>query len=136
MVVVEGPGVGALLGVAAEHGQLLHGPCGLLLRRDGGRGSDLVKGVDKVASGAVGAEPDAVVGAAEVCLVFGVTGDIANVMSAMSELAFVSVLASAVLLIGATHLSFVAVGILDLGGGGHGGLGLSLALASVEPRSA
>jgi len=135
VVVVEGPGVGAL-GVAAEHGQLLHRPGGLLLRRDGGRRPDLVQGMDKVASGAVGAEPDAVVGAAEVRLVFGVTGDIANVMSAMSKLAFVSVLASAVLLIGATHLSFVAVGILDPGGGGHGGLGVSLALASVEAGSA
>ena len=136
MVVVEGPGVGAL-GVTAKHGQLLHRTSGLLLRSDGGGGSHLVKGVDKVAPGAVGAEPDAVVGAAEVCLVFGVSGDITKVVSAVSKLAFVSVLASAVLLIRSTHLSFVAVGILDSGGGGHGGAGVvSLALASVEPGSA
>jgi len=135
VVVVEGPGIGSS-GVTAEHGQLLNWASGLLLWRERRGGPDLVKGVDKVAPGPVRAEPDAVVGAAEVRLVFGVTGDIANVMSAMSELAFVSVLASAVLLIGATHLSFVAVGILDPGGGGHGGLGVSLALASVEAGSA
>jgi hypothetical protein len=92
--------------------------------------------VNKVAAGAVGTKPDAVVGAAEVRLVFGVSGNIAHILIAVSELAFVSVLASAILLIRAAHLSFVAVGILDSGGGGHGGPGVSLALAPVEPGSA
>ena len=135
MVVVEGPGVGSS-GVTAEHGKLLDRASGLLLGRERGGGPDLVQGVDKVAAGPVWAKADAVVGAAEVCLVFGVTGNIAHVLRAVSELAFVSVLASAVLLIRTAHLSFVSVGILDSGGGGHGGPGVSLALAPVEPGSA
>lgn len=96
--------------------------------------------MDKVAAGPVGAEPDTVVGAAQVRLVFGVTGDVAQILGAVCELAFVSVLASAVLLIRAAHLSFVAVGILGPGAGGraggHGGPGVSLVLAPVEPGSA
>jgi len=135
VVVVEGPGVGTA-GVTAEHGKLLDWASGLLLGRERGGGPDLVQGVNKVAAGPVGAKADAVVGAAEVCLVFGVAGNIAHVLRAVSELAFVSVLASAVLLIRTAHLSFVSVGILDSGGGGHGGPGVSLALAPVKSGSA
>jgi len=83
--------------------------------------------VDKVTSRTVGAEADTVVGATQVCLVFRMPGNCSQFLIAVGKLTFVSVLACAVLLIRAAHLSFVAVGILNsgaLGGaGGHGGPG-------------
>ena len=83
-----------------------------------------------MASGTVGTEANTVVGPTEVCLVFGMAGHGAEFLVAMGELTFVTVFASAVLLEGTTHLSFVSVGVLD-GSRGHGGaLGGSLALAA------
>jgi len=82
--------------------------------------------VDKVTSGTVGAEADAVVGATQICLVFRMPGDCSQFLIAVGKLTFVPVLACAVLLIRATHLSFVPVGILNsglAGAGGHGGAG-------------
>ena len=90
-----------------------------------------------MASWTIGTESNTVVGAAEVCLVFGVSGDGSQLEISMRELALVSVLASAVLLEWAAHLGFVSVSILDrLGLAAAGGLGASLALASVGPMLA
>jgi len=97
--------------------------------------SGLVQGVDKVASGPVGTEAHAVIGAAKVRLVLGVTVDVADFLITVRELAFLPVLASAVLLEGAAHLRLVAGGLGDWGrhSGGAGVAGRRcLTLASVE----
>jgi len=77
--------------------------------------SGLVQGVDKVTSGPVGTEAHAVIGAAKVRLVLGVTVDVADFLITVRELAFLPVLASAVLLEGAAHLRLVAGGLGDWG---------------------
>ena len=130
---VEWPGIGVSR-VSSEHRQLFHWSCScFLLRRLNWSTANLIKSVDKVASWTIGTESNTVVGAAEVCLVFGVSGDGSQLEISMRELALVSVLASAVLLEWAAHLGFVSVSILDrLGLAAAGGLGASLALASVE----
>jgi len=84
--------------------------------------------VDKVTSWTIGTEADTVIGATQICLVFWMPGNCAQFLIAVGKLTFVSVLACAVLLIRAAHLSFVAVGILNgglglAGAGGHGGSG-------------
>jgi len=96
--------------------------------------SGLVQGVDKVASGPVGTEAHAVIGAAKVRLVLGVTVDVADFLITVRELAFLPVLASAVLLEGAAHLRLVAGGLGDWWGNRGGTVAgrRCLTLASVE----
>lgn len=71
----------------------------------------LVQVVDKVATRAVGTEADRVVGATQVCLVLGVTGNGSQLLLSMGKLALVSVLARAILLEGAAQLGLVPVGV-------------------------
>jgi len=115
---------------AAKHGELLHSTPGLLL---GWRLSwsipHLVHRVDEVTSRTVGAEPDTVVGATQVRLVFWVSGDCAEFLHTVSKLAFLSIFARSILLKGPTHFCLVSGSVLD--GGRDGGPGRSLALASV-----
>jgi len=71
--------------------------------------------MDEVASWSVGAEAHAVVGAAEVRFILGVAVDVANLVDAVSKLALVAVLASAMLLEGSAHFCLVATGLLAAG---------------------
>lgn len=72
------------------------------------RRTQLVQRVDEMASRPVRAEPDAVVGAAHVGLVFGVPVHGAKFVGAVRKLALFAVLALAVLLVGPAHLGLVA----------------------------
>ncbi len=92
-----------LLSAAAEHGQLFDGTTAVaaaarLLVRAGGRGAHLVEGVDEVAARTIGAEADAVVGAAHVRLVLGVAVHCTQFSRTMGKLALLPVLADTVLL--------------------------------------
>lgn len=114
--------------VAAKHWQLFDliavGAStipGFFLRR-GGIGSEFVQRVDKMTAGSVGAETDAVVGAAHVRLVLGVAVHVAQFLDAVGELALLPVLADSVLLVGTAQLCLVSGDILLLVGGvGAGG---------------
>ena len=134
-------GVGEVEGVAdshvvpAEHRELLDGAAGLLL----GWGLSwsvphLVHGVDEMTSRSVGTEANTVVGPAQICLVFRVSGHSAKILHSVSKLAFLSIFARSIFLIGATHLGLVSGSVLDRGG--DGGTGTSLALAPVHLGSA
>ena len=70
--------------------------------------------MDKVASRSVGAEPDRVVGPAQVGLVLGVSVDGPQLRQSVSELALLSVLAGSVFLIRSAQLRLVAASV-DLG---------------------
>jgi len=86
--------------------------------------------MDKVTARSVRAEPNAVVSAAQVCLVFWVTVDITNFLVTVSKLALLAILASAVLLERTAHFGLVA---RSLGyWRGNRGSGRSLTLASVQ----
>jgi len=134
-------GVGEVEGVAdshvvpAEHRELLDGAAGLLL----GWGLSwsvphLVHGVDEMTSRPVGTEANAVVGPAQICLVFRVSGHSAKILHSVCKLAFFSIFARSIFLIGATHLGLVSGSVLDRGGDWR--TGISLALAPVHLRSA
>lgn len=82
--------------------------------------------VHKVAAGAVGAQADSVVSAAQLGLVLGVADQRAQLVGAVRELALVAVLARARLLEGPAQLGLVARGV-DVGGSGGGGRGRRLA---------
>jgi hypothetical protein len=105
--------VGASVGVRpgrttpAEHRQLLHAGVRFLLRCRGIR-SDLVHAVKKVATRSVGAEAGAVVGAANLGLVLGMSVDGSEFFMSVGELTFVSVFACSMLLEGAAHLRLVS----------------------------
>ena len=92
--------------------------------------------VNEVAARAVGAQPDRVVGAAQLRLVLGVAHQCAQLVAAVRELALVAVLARAGLLEGPTQLRLVARRV-DVRGGrgrglaGGGGVG-GLAVAAVQ----
>ncbi len=98
------PEAAVLLLAAAEHRQLFNwtaavvaAAAGFSVRRGGSR-AHLVQRVDEVAAWSVGAEADAVVGAAHVRLVLGMAVDGAQLGEPVRELALLSVLAHAVLL--------------------------------------
>jgi len=112
---------------------LLHWSIGLLLGCLDGAVTHLVEGVDKVAARSVGTEANTVVSFAKVCLILGVAVDIANLLVAMSKLTLLAILASAILLVGTTHLGLVA-GSLLCRGGNWGTLGC-LTLASIHEGS-
>lgn len=82
--------------------------------------------VHKVAAGAVGAQADSVVSAAQLGLVLGVADQRAQLVGAVRELTLVAVLARARLLEGPAQLGLVARGV-DVGGSGGGGRGRRLA---------
>ncbi len=93
-----------LAAATAEHRQLFDwtaavvaAAAGFSVRRDRRR-AHLVQRVDEVAAGTVGAEADAVVGAAHVRLVLGMAVDGAQLGEPVRELALLTVLAHAVLL--------------------------------------
>ena len=67
-----------------------------------------------MAAGAVGAEPDRVVGTTQVGLVLGMTVDGSQLWQSVGELALLAVLARAVLLVGSAQLRFVTAWV-DLG---------------------
>jgi hypothetical protein len=99
---------------AAEHRKLFNrtaavvaATAGFSVRR-GRRRAHLVERVDEVAAGSVGAEADAVVGAAHVRLVLGMAVDGAQLGEPVRELALLTVLAHAVLLDKVKPLHFVA----------------------------
>lgn len=73
------------------------------------------------------------VGPAHVRLVLRVAADVANLLDAVGELTLLAVLASAVLLEWAAHLSFVARGLLDRRRGGGAG-GVRAAVLAGPPR--
>ena len=96
VVVVGGEAPGVVTagpGRPAEHGQLFDGGAGGLFLGRGGGGAELVQGVDKVAARPVGAEADAVVGAAHVRLVLGVPVHGPQVLAAVGKLALFAVFA-------------------------------------------
>lgn len=70
--------------------------------------------MNEVAARSVGAEPDRVVGPAQVGLVLGVSVDGSQLVQSVSELALLSVLAGAVLLVRSAQLRLVAA-CVDLG---------------------
>ena len=95
--------------VPPEHGELFDGAGDLLL----GWGLSwsvphLVQGMDKVTPGTVWAEPDTVVGATEVCLVFRVSRHCPQLVGSVSKLTLLSVLAGSIFLKGPTHLGLVS----------------------------
>jgi len=112
-----------IIPIPPEHWQLLNWSIGLLLRCLCWGVSHLVKGMNEVASRSIRTEPNTVVSATKVCLVFWVTVDTANLLVTMGKLALLTVLASTVLLEGAAHLSFVARSLLLLCRGGNWGTG-------------
>jgi len=109
----EIPGV---VSVPPKHWQLLHRSIGLLLWCLGRSRSNLIKGMDKVTARSIWTEPNTVVSAAKICLVFWVAVDVANLLAAMGKLTLLTVLASAVFLEGATHLGLVTGSLLCWGG--------------------
>jgi hypothetical protein len=120
ILVVEGP----VSTGSSKHWQLFNwASCGFLLGSLSWGGSDFIQGMDKVASRTVWTEADTVVGATQVGLVLGMSRHNPQLLIAVSELTFVSVFASAVLLEWTTHFSFVTVGILDRARGHGGALG-------------
>lgn len=64
--------------------------------------------MDEVAAGAVGTEPGAVVGLAQIRLVLGVSGDGPEFCESVSKLTLVSVLAGPVFLEGSAQLCLVS----------------------------
>lgn len=118
VMMVAAPGSRAVPAAAARHGRRQLQRLGLV--------PGLVRVVDEVAAGAVGAEADAVEGAAQLRLVLGVAHQTPELVGAVRELALVAVLAGAVLLKGPAQLRLVAArvdvgGLHGLGGGGCGG---------------
>jgi len=109
----EIPGI---IPIPPEHWQLLYWSVGLFLGCLCWGVSHLVKGMNEVATRSIRTEPNTVVSAAKVCLVFWVTVDIANLLVTMGKLALLTILASTVFLEGAAHLSFVARSLLCRGG--------------------
>lgn len=76
-----------------------------------GNSPALLRVVNEVAAGPVGAEANGVESAAKLRLVLGVAGQASQLMDAMGKLALVSVLAGPVLLKGAAKLRLVAAGV-------------------------
>jgi len=72
--------------------------------------------VDEVTARPVRAEPNTVVGAAKICLILRMTVDIADLLRPVGKLTLFAILASAILLEGATHLGLVARSLLCRGG--------------------
>jgi len=72
--------------------------------------------VHEVAARTIGTEANTVVGTAKICLILGVTVDVAHLLGSMGKLTLLAVLASAILLEGTTHLCLVARGLLCRGG--------------------
>jgi len=90
-----------------------------------------------VTSGTIGTEADTVVGLTQICLVLGVSVDVSHFMTAMGELAFVPILAGAMLREGSAHLCLVSAGCLRLSSWrtfGSGG-GLASSQGGSRPRS-
>jgi len=116
--------------IPPEHWQLFHGSTRFLLGCLGRGAANLVKGVDKVASGSVGTEPNTVVCATQICLVFWVAIDSADLLGTMRKLTLLSIFASAVFLEGAAHLGLIAGSLLCWGG--NWGAGWCLTLASIQ----
>jgi len=84
--------------------------------------------MDKVAARSVRAKANTVVGTTKIGLILRMAVDVTDFYSAMSKLALLTILASAILLEGTAHLGLVARSLLCRGG--DEGTGRCLILAS------